>query len=414
MKSFFFLLSLVILSTACGKLEKFSTNDAISVLELMDKIEKSTNDTIRLPLVLKFEDLTGMSFSENVRQQLYIIINKNMEHNSIFSKMLGLISFREIILVCMVIVGIAFLISFMLDILFFFGPYVGYVLHDFFFTKKSLYIQGLGISFVTLYFKVDEIENKFLRYLFIFDWLTPLFGCLVFYIVMTFMYADYTKTNFQFGQRTGADILNKDIMVNIVWSFVAIYHRNWIVATLVIIMFFIIFGFTFGSTMFGYYSGFNNNDAPQRCIWVSIILNAAMIMIKIGYITGAVAYHLSIFETGVFFWALFVGSVAFLIISDEYYLMDRYNRSYNLSIYLVMQALMGFYCMTIIYLGNILYIIPYQGIGGTFFVLWLLNLERTFLMKFKRGSVTILLFIILTNLFSVKQLITWYPEYFIF
>jgi hypothetical protein len=409
-----FLFSVFILATSISKLDKFSVHDAVNALELMDTIDKTTNNTIRLALKLTFEDLTGTIFNEGMRPQFYQIIDKNMEHTSYFSKMLGLMSFQNILLVCMIIVGIAFLFSFVSDILFFLGAYVAYTFYKLFLTKKSLYIQGLIISFVTMYFRVDQIENKFLRYLFIFDRLTPLFGCLLFYFVVTFMYADYLGQYNKFVQRIGSDAFGKDILVNMVWVVIAIYQHNWMIATLCVIMFFNTFGFTFGSTIFGYYSGFKNDNAPQRCILISLLLNTFMLMIKTGYLTGIATYHMSIFETGIYFWASFVGAIALLIMTDEYYLQYRYCNEYKPSLFFVIQALMGFYCIIMMYIGNILYITSYQGIGGTFFVLWLLDMERRFLMKFKRGSVSILLLIILANLYIVKQLISWYPEYFIF
>ena len=395
---------------AYDKIDHFSTDDAITVLKLMDNIVGTTNIDDRIILENQFFVMTNMNYNENIRLVIYDLINANSENTSLFSKIHGLISFQNIIKCCMVLVGFALVLSFTNDVVFFMGIYVGFLFYKLFLTKESLYVQGFLLSYVTLYFKFNEIENNLLKYLFVFDDLTPVFGCLIFYFVVTFIHNDFAKSFTPHGQ----DPFWKDLIVNCVWTIAAIYHHHWMIGTLVIIMFFNIFGFTFGSNVMGYYSGFDNETAPQRCANISLVLNLIMYLVKIGIIKGTIAYHLLVFETGIYFWATLVGAIAFLIMSDEFYLKSR-NKYYNCdkNTFIIMQTIMACYCMILMYTGNIHNISSYQNIGGTFFVLWLLDIEKIFVMKFKKNSITLLLTVLFINLYAIKQLITWYPDYFI-
>ncbi|XWV26426.1 hypothetical protein QJ857_gp0643 [Tupanvirus soda lake] len=412
----FFLLIILTVSHAYTKLDKLSTNEALEALELVDKIENSTSDlTNKQNIEEKFFKITGAKYDFFVRRQLYNVISLNNANQGVYSKLVGLISFQNVLLICMVVVGIAFMFSFLHDILFILGAYVGLILYKIFFTKESLYVQGFFISFVTLCFRFDQFENGYIKYFFIFDAQTPLFGCIIFYLVITFVYFDYfsdTHTNFR---NQNKDSLFKDIIINFVWMTAAVYHSNKMIGILVIIMLFRMYGFMFGSNFIGYYAGFNRDSGtPQRCFVLSVVLNSIMIMSKIGFVTGNVVAYLNIFETGIYFWATLVGALAMLILSDEYYHKYTYGVQYNNLFYLIMQLIMAIYCLALMFLGNIFYITFYQGIGGTFLVLWALDVERTFLEKFRRGSTTVLLFIILTNLYLIKQYVSRYPEYFIF
>jgi hypothetical protein len=171
------------------------------------------------------------------------------------------------------------------------------------------------------------------------------------------------------------------------------------------------FGFMVGSTFMGYHTGFNGRNTVIRCLLVSLFLNAFMLLIKTGFIEGKIVLATGPFETGIYFWATFVGLVAMLIQSDEHYL--DYHQMYNIGLFAVLQFSMAIYCLALMFLGSMLNIASYQNLGGTFMVLWGLDLERTILTKFKSGNRTIFLLIILANLYLLKQLITLYPEYFI-
>ena len=414
MKHIMFLLLVCIASVyTYTKLESLSSDEAIYALKIIDQIE-NVNDTGEMAQLNNlFNGITGEDYNISCRKQLYEIIANNAANIGIYSKIHGLLSFKNFLLVCMVAVGVAFVISFMFNIVCMLGAYVGMLFYKIFLTKYSLYAQGLLLSFVTLCFRVDQITNPYIKYLFIFDQMTPLFGAIVFYIVMLSMVTDYISTpKSKFNVKY---VLATDIFVGTVWAAAAIHHNNKIIGIIVIIMIFKTCGFLFGSVYFGYYTGFNQNDGSlSNCALVSIVLNTIMIFVKAGFITGNVTAYLNIFDTGIYFWATLVGAVAMLVMSDEYYIKQKYDNADDRAlIFIITQFMMVIYCLALIYLGNVFYITSYQGIGGTFLVLWALDIERTFLQKFKQGSTTIFLFIILVNLYCIKQYITWYPEYFI-
>jgi hypothetical protein len=246
-----------------------------------------------------------------------------------------------------------------------------------------------------------------------------IFGILSFMIYDDFINTDFgmrgcrETTKYQHGgYNKESSYTGIGLHVACVCAIVAIYHQNWLIGVLTVMMIFFTFGFLFGVMCGGYYIGFVDSDYIERCLIVSLLLNGFMIGTASGLITGNILEYSKIFETGVYFVGSFVGSIAMLILSDEYYIMRKKN--YNIGVFLLMQMLMGLYCFGMMYFGNILNITSYKSIGGTFFVLWGLSIERTVLQKLGTNYMTIILGIVLVNLWFVKQLINWYPEYCIF
>ncbi len=411
------LLTIIVLVSAHNKIEQMSIHDAINVLEIIDKIENSDESFL---FQTNFLQATGIEYDPKIKSQIYDVITKNTNNTSFYSKMLGLITFRNIILVVMIFVAIAFIFALLRDVIFALSLYAGLFIYEIILSKTSLYIQGILISFLTLFYKAEHFQNSLVKYFFIFDTVTPLFGCFLFYIVATFIYLDFfdrTKINRTNISRNIGNINNlilKESLVCGIWIISAIYHDNEIIGIFTIIMFFRIYGFIFGCAHNSYYLGFEKKYTHIRCLVLSIFLNIVMIMVKIGFITGGIVRYLNIFSTGIYFWGSIVGSVAFLILSDEYYHFNVFLGEGTMPTYILMQFLMATYTLLMIFIGNILYIRSYQSIGGTFLVLWMLNLERNILQKYRKGSLSALLFVILVNLYLIKEYITWYPEYFIF
>jgi hypothetical protein len=399
------------------KIERMSAAQALHTLEIMDKIGAGTHDP---DLDKELKDLTGLGYSPDIRDELYDVINKNMNKTSFFMKMVGLVSFQNTIIVAMVLVGVAFMFflahDLFIGLLFMFGAYAMYFVVRFLLNKRFFYANGLAISCITMYFKPDEITNPLIRSLFIFDWLTPMFGCIIFGIVTFMIYNDLVKSNnggaSSYNKKPEASYQINGLFVTICWALVAIRHNNWMIGVLTIMMLFFTLGFLFGSMMMGYYTGFTNNESLMRCFGLSVVLNAIMLGVKVGFITGNVTDYANVFENGVYFWGSFVGSISLLVMSDEWYL--RYNNTYTDGLFTVMQVIMATYCFVLLYFGNVFYISEYRSIGGTFLVLWGLDMEKTILQKLGKGNMTLMLFIVLVNLYYIKQLITWYPEYCIF
>ena len=423
-------LLLLILSVFCisafgyTKIEKMSLDQATSTLQLMDEIDQTNNDTLKV----KFKELTDQEYDKSLRKTVYEIIHKNANNTSFFMKVAGLVTFQNVIILCMIGVAIGFIVSLFKDIIFVLGAIgVGFALMllTLLLNKKFMYSVSIFVSSVVMYFKPDEIHNVYLRYLFIFDWLTPLFGCIIFGITSFMIYDDLIREGSRDNRSTGLrhggynnqnSYIGVGLFITWVWAIVASYHQNWLVGVATVMMLFFSFGFLFGPIFGGYAVGYDNDESLIRCGLISLVLNAFMIGVKCGFITGPVLAYIKVFETGVYFWGSFVGCLAMLIQCDEWYISyrRRHSGADSSGYYMLMQMMMGAYCLTMMYVGSVLYISCFKSIGGTFLVLWSLDLEQTFLRKIGSGNITVALGVILANLWFLKQLISWYPEYCIF
>lgn len=422
------LLCLVFCASVYGytKIEKLSHQQALDALGFADHIDKETNAALKTEFMTKFRMITGNDYDFSLRDQLYTVLKKNADHTSFFMKMMGLVTFQNTLIVCMVLVAVAFVLSCARDLVMFLGAYLAYAIVQLILNKKCMYSIGIGVSLITMYFKPDEITNPWLRYLFIFDWITPLFGCILFGIMSFTIYADlhsghpsekYLRVDDYHAPRHGGYGKNNNFVgigffVTIAWSIVTIYHQNWLTGIAAVMMLFFTCGFLFGAMFGGYQAGFTDDESVLRCLIVSIILNAFMVGVNCGFITGNITQYTKVFETGVYFWGTFVGSLAMLICSDEHYM--SFKKRDDFGSFMMMQILSAVYYLGLMYLGNILNITSYKTIGGTFLVLWGLDLEWTVLRKMGTGHVTVALGIVLVNLYILKQLIGWYPEYCIF
>lgn len=351
-------------------------------------------------LLNEFEDLTGQQYSLDLRSKIYDVMDKN----SLFNVVTGLVTFQNFILVSIVLTGIGFVVSLGRDL-------------TKLLKKDFLYALGLLISFIMMVTKVDQIKSDVMRNIFIFDWLTPLFGSLLFSIITFMMYEDYLKyLSLDYYHRSGHYIPQDDnyfkisFFNTIVFSIVSIYHQNWLVGVATIMMLFYTCGFCFGSIYGGFYAGYSTEEAMIRSAILSIILNTIIVCISTGLVSDEWSKYVSflfVFETGIMFWGTLAGSIAMLILRSDYYVSKTYQ-------YILMQILMAIYCFGLIYFGSVLWISSFKSIGGTFLVLWGLDFERYVLSKFSRGYLTMTLAVILINLYVVYLLIINYREYCIF
>jgi hypothetical protein len=408
-----------------------TTIEALNVLSIMDKIECSTNDNNNI-LKDQFYRATNIQFDPKIRSQIYDLITENSKNN-LYTKIIGLFSFHDALLVVMVFVGIVFLFSFIRDIICALGLYVERFLYKIFFNRISLNIQGLFFSLVTILCKAEYFNNSFISfisYFFIFDSITPLFGCFLFYVVATFICIDIfdpmsnkitykekiiNQNNYDDriiillkSTKYNTELYVKELIVCIVWTFAALYHRNQIIGIFVIIMFFKFYCFEYSSGGFGYYFKFNYKNTLVRCLVLSIALNSMMIISEFEFISGNVDQYLNIFGMGIYLPGTLAGSIAILILRNEHYLKFILKNKYNVMFYIFMQFLILIYCLLMVFLGNVLHIISYQIAGVTLFVLWMLDLVGCILQKYKKKSLSIMLFVILINLYLLKQYISWY------
>lgn len=193
--------------------------------------------------------------------------------------------------------------------------------------------------------------------------------------------------------------------------FVMIYAIGLIVTTIMICVgdMPLIGCFLFNFIMIGIYFTYHNKKILRfsikyivNLIWVGAVLANILILVIRDHDT-----FLKIFETSIFFWGTLVASVCIFIVSDECY--NNTNRLFSK----YMRPIAVMYYLLLIYFGTIFNIPSYKGIGGTFLVLWILDLERMILCRICNYGTTYL-FITLINFYNIKILLDTYPEYFIF
>jgi hypothetical protein len=409
------------------KIDKLSANEALQALALIDQIISAENLTHAESLVIRFKEFTGSDYNYTLRTKLYDVVDQSLHNRSFFSKMLGLINFQNFLLVCMVVVGVVFVISLFFDIIVLLGQHVAVFVWKLISNGIFMYTFGFILSITCMYFKPDEISNSYIRLLFIFDWLTPLFGCIIFSITYTHFHV--TKiAPVENGRSVDPNTINPytiiGLILSLVWGFVSIHHNNWMIGVGTIMMIFMTGGFMLGSMTGGYYVGFGNTDTIGICFSLSLVLNGLMLFNRIGlFPETSISNCLVVFETGVFFWGTLVGSVAILIMSDKHYISYHANKlrtnDYNASNreasimaqFIMMQMIMVIYCFSLMFFGNMLYISSYTSIGGTFMVLWALDMQRTIMKILGVNWTTVWLGMCLANLYALKQFITFYPEY---
>lgn len=395
----FIILSTISLSESVVITKNLSTPEIVKILKLMDSIESIPfwDTSLRPELEKQFLDLSGVDFHDvHNRDIFYKILDNNNNQQTILSKTLGLMSFRIILLVSMVIVSIALTWSILKDLAIFLTNHFGSFIIKYMLRSEVIYTIGLILSAITIYLKPEHLENSYWGYFFVFENAAPLFGCFLLYVTMTCICHTHCD-EYEF-------YLLKDFTVNLIWVAASIYHHNSIVAVFSIILTFNSLVFRFGSRCRGYQAGFDSRDPVFRCALISIILNVIML-------TNRTHPILSIFETGILFWGTLVGSISIIIMGNEYYWCK--SGKFRKFMHFIMQPISLVYYLSLIYLGSIFYISSYKGIGGTFLVLWALDFERTILKGLCKYT-TVYLMIILANLYLIKELLARYPEYFIF
>ena len=406
------------IALAVTQLEKLSTEDALQVIALMDKVDflNCTNATTEI-----FK-LTGLNYEPHnftMRQLLRDAIESNIHHTSFYAKVLGLITFANIISVLMVPIGLVFLFSFFGDVILRLASVFGGVIIRLLMNRQLVYAMLLGFTSPLLYFKYDD--NHYITKFFILGWATPLFGCFLLGITMVAMYLDISIYSFvnndgqNFGEQQFQDKLPHLVkivdLMGVIWSAMAVYHDNWLIGVAVVMLIFFRNGFIYGSFTGGIYLGFSDEDRVSRCLETAIILNLITLFFKVMSENPTVQLLVKVFETGVFFWAAFVGGLAFLISSHDWYLRSKLKEKYTSESYTLYNFFMVVYCIGLMYLGNVMYINSYKNIGGTFLVLWGIGIEHKIWNTLGTSGMTIATGVILANLYIIRELMMRFPEY---
>lgn len=399
-----FLCLLCINSVFAGSLHKLSPKDTVELLSCIDKLV-ITDDTNKTECYNFYKTKVGKEFTkddiEKIRNELHQLLFDHMNQKSWYSKMLGLISFSNILLLLLTLVVIAFIFTLFGKILVYCAAFIGVFIYELFFSKTAIYVYALIISYLTVYFRyeLDIIGTKWESW-----YILDNYSVLVGLATLT-----YVITDFASHFRTGNSPYPLFLILSVIYSIIALYHNHWFVATLSIWSLYTACGFIAGPTFGGYYTGFRYKDQPQVAFLVSFALVTLFLLLKTNVIRTDYPEKVALFENGALFFGSFIGHLSFLIMTDRYYC-----KYYNMSdTYIVRQFLMVMLCLTTLYFGNVLNISTFNSIGGTFLVLWLLDIEFHICSDIFINNILIGLAIIGVNLYLFRYFILNFRDYFI-
>lgn len=318
-------------------------------------------------MILKKEAISGQNYSISM-------IYNNMPMPS---KLLELLSFRNVIDLMFIFALIVFLIS---------------LFYDFNFTRKHVYVFGIVFSFLTLYYRHQDF-GKYHMYI-VTKNNTCVFGALVFLIT-----ALIAVTEFDSEQQANIEIFVLYLTLAM-WSVTTIYHQNTYMGNFSVIMLFHIFGFqmfAFGTR--AYYVGFDSDVQLIRSSMLSILLTGSYVVNKCHFKHSV--EHLHVFEKGVTFWSTFVGCIAVLIMSDGNYLNYK---GYSVGYFAVTQVLATIYYLLLIFVGDVHGFSSLKSLGKTFLVMFSLDFQRFMCLK-HINSFTIISGIVVANLYGLLYLL---------
>lgn len=345
-------------------------------------------------------DIHSVEERSQFKDDLLQLLQDHQGQRSWFSRLTGLITFKNIILILMTLVGIVFVVALCKDILFMLGKAFGDMIIYLLTSKYLMYTLGYGLSGVC-FFKPQFIPWNF------FEQFYPLFGLLLFSVTLFFTFVDVIKE----------DVFEEYFyFLNAIWILASLYSQISFIGTLTVVLSFYNAGFVIGSYHGrGVQSGYNSRKNLYRCLFLSMTLNACLIYTKITQIPLG---PFGVFEIGIEFWGTLAGTIAALIASSDFYLRSRfYNNRDKENYFLKFWASklpFAVYCLFLMYTGTVFNVNSYANIGGTFLFFSALDIEYYVLQEFKSESLTGITLIILINLYILKELITHYPEYFLF
>ncbi|CAH6419397.1 Hypothetical protein HVR_LOCUS602 [uncultured virus] len=403
------------------KLSRLSPQDTVKALDLLDA-EK--HDEFIILTNIHVENFNSTEVS-GLRCSISETLLAHYNHQSWFMKVLGLFTFYNIVSVLAVCTFAVFIILLCKDIAFFVAIYVGTFIIQLLFSARMLEFGGVILSILFLCFKGPPCS--YVRYAFFFDEYTPFLGLLIFagtswYIGSEVL--DALRNNKGTSKKVknhhekymrGGPISDEDaiaalmILWVVVGSLVTVYHDHWILGVVTVLILFGRCGFFAKSFSGGYHVGFNSTQGLINCLVVAKILVPGYIFIRMNLPD---TYHvLRSFETGVVFWGPLVGLLCVLILSDWDYVKREMNASAGAFLWL--QCVMFIDCLCTMYFGTVLNIDCLKNIGGTYLVLWAMDLQRVMVSQFKNISLTPIFFLAFANLALLRYWIINFPEYFI-
>jgi len=374
--------------------------DVTEIVNLLSIIDRNDTNMNAIPKSSKCNIPNDIEYDE-LKTKLFDILKNKTNTTSYFSKLLGLASFGNLLLVCSIIVGVFFVISLFKDLILLLGGHFGRILLIILIEYRTIYCLLWGLIILIFYYRYDN-HPSYLSWLYIFDWGTPLFGYIIFCL-----------TNFAFHQFELQNMPKNDIqimliiikIINIVFGIeMTIVHQNWLVGSSVIWLCFHCIGFFSQSTGLVFFSGFQDNQSVIESLVLAVCLNALYFCSHYGSIIGELANSIALFKYGITIYGTLIGFLAGLILANK----EEYKSSIT---YIIQNLIMAACCLFSIFIGNIYYIQSYKIYGCVF--LFLCSSTIQWHMSQLINNNTIILFLIFANVFGLYKIVTKYPDYFI-
>ncbi|AFZ44312.1 hypothetical protein PCC7418_2152 [Halothece sp. PCC 7418] len=192
------------------------------------------------------------------------------------------------------------------------------------------------------------------------------------------------------------------LVMALLWSAIALLYESTAIGFITIIALEAYLGFFIAAQPGIYLLGFTSRSLLPRAVLSSLILLVFYITIRLTVIDLP---YFSIFAPGVLFVGTFVYFLGLLIWSSKWYSREK-------SEYAILQPITILSGAIALYLGTVGHIPQLQGIGGTFFFLYVI--EKYFELPWSQKTIVWATLGLSTLLFTSAWIMKQYPEYFLF
>lgn len=192
------------------------------------------------------------------------------------------------------------------------------------------------------------------------------------------------------------------LILFVVWTMNALAYQSSILGFMAVMALQSALGFSAAVMPLCYFMGFRNREAVPRTMAASLLL---VVMYAGAYIAGLRGIYFDVFAPGVYVMGTLAYFIGVLIISSRFYVKERQR-------WLQMQALAIISGVVALFVGSVWQIDAIQGIGGTFFFLYLIERYLEIPGLHKRWAWALLGLGVL--LYAASLIITQFPQFFLF
>ncbi len=189
----------------------------------------------------------------------------------------------------------------------------------------------------------------------------------------------------------------------VIWGGVALFYQSSFIAFMSILALESFLGFSVMVMPLCYCIGFKEKSSIPRAMMASFFL---LFFCTISKIVGLNLSYFNVFSKGMLFIGTFVYFIGLLIISTKWYSHKNKEHYIYLQLLTIISGVLAFF------IGSVWQISQIQGIGGTFFILYLI--EKYFELPWGKKTWAWRMLGLSIILYLLSFLIRQYPEYFLF